>query len=123
MIDMRCREYCRSGPPGLIPLLILRLAYEEPIHGYQVIEKVREMTSGVYAPETGVVYTALRRMEEKGLLTSTWVERPGGDRRVYKITEEGIRVLRTGLKALSARRKIVEELFNFYERTWGDIDG
>ncbi len=120
----RCRGHCRPGPPGLIPLLILRLAYEGPVHGYQIIERVRKMTSGEYAPETGVVYTALRRMEQRGLLTSRWVEgAAGGDKRIYEITESGIETLREGLEALSARRRLFEELFVFYERTWGDEGG
>ncbi len=120
----KCRGPCRPGPPGLIPLLILRLAYEGPVHGYQIIEKVREMTSGDYTPDTGVVYTALRRIERRGLLTSRWVEgAAGGDRRVYEITEEGVKALREGLESLSARRKLFEELFEFYGRTWGGEGG
>ncbi len=82
------------------------------------------MTSGDYAPETGVVYTALRRMERRGLLTSRWVEgAAGGDKRVYEITEAGVETLRGGLEALSARRRLFEELFEFYEKTWGGGSG
>ena len=118
-----CRGPCRVGPPGLIPLLILRLAFDGPVHGYQIIERVREMTRGSYAPETGVIYTALRRLEKRGLLTSRWEEGLSSDKRVYEITEEGVRTLREGLEALVARRGIFEELFEFYQRMWGEESG
>jgi len=103
-------------------LLILRMAYDGPIHGYQVIERVRELTGGEYVPETGVVYTALRRMERRGLLRSRWEGGPGVGRRVYEITEDGVAVLRVGLGALRARRGIFRELLEFYDRVWGGED-
>ncbi len=78
------------------------------------------MTSGEYTPEPGVIYTALRRMEKRGLLKSRWEERPGSDRRVYEITEDGVYVLKEGLRALISRKKLMEDLFDFYEKTWGD---
>ncbi len=115
-----CIGPCRQRPLGLMPLLILRMAYEGPVHGYQIIKRVMDMTGG-HAPETGAVYTTLRRMERRGLLTSRWES--GTGRRVYEITETGIMTLKEGLKALAIRRRIFEELLSFYERVWGGEDG
>ncbi|MCD6348369.1 MAG: PadR family transcriptional regulator [Candidatus Korarchaeota archaeon] len=112
---------CKPGPFGLMPLLILKMAYEGPVHGYQIIEKVKDMTLGGYVPETGAIYTTLRRMEKRGLLTSKWES--GTGRRIYEITEGGIIALKEGLKVLAARREIFEELFRFYEEMWGDKGG
>ncbi len=111
-----CTGPC-AGPLGLMPLLILKMAYEGPVHGYQIIEKVKGMTLGEYVPKTGAVYTTLRRMERRGLLVSEW---DSEGRRIYRITESGILALREGLRVLEARKEILEELLEFYEKVWGD---
>ncbi len=109
-----------AGPFGLLPLLILKMAYEGPVHGYRIIERVRSMTLGEYIPKTGAVYTTLRRMERRGLLMSEW---DSEGRRIYRITEMGVIALREGLRDLAARKEILEELLKFYEETWGDEGG
>ncbi len=116
-----CVGPCKPRPFGLMPLLILKMAYEGPVHGYQIIERVRDMTLGGYTPETGVIYTTLRRMERRGLLKSKWEPKTG--RRIYEITESGVIALKDGLEVLAARKEIFEELIRFYEETWGDRGG
>jgi hypothetical protein len=47
-----------------------RILYEAPTHGYQLLNEIEERTCGCHKLEPGSFYTVLRRMEEKGLLTS-----------------------------------------------------
>jgi len=72
---------------GLLDLIILQLLSNEPMHGYQVITKIRK-TYGVYfGPST--VYPLLGTLEKKGYIDSSWnmdFERP---RKVYSLTIEG----------------------------------
>ena len=72
---------------GLLDLIILQLLSNEPMHGYQVITKIRK-TYGVYfGPST--VYPLLGTLEKKGYIDSNWnmdFERP---RKVYSLTIEG----------------------------------
>jgi DNA-binding PadR family transcriptional regulator len=56
---------------GWIQFLVLRLLYERPMHGYQLIGELE--SRGFVVPgrfKTGSIYTILKRMEHRGLLSS-----------------------------------------------------
>jgi len=57
---------------GTLDLLILRIVAGRPLHGYAVGRAIREGSAGVLEVEEGVVYPALHRLEERGLLRSRW---------------------------------------------------
>jgi len=74
------------------------------------------MTSERYIPEPGALYTMLRRMEKRGLVTSKWEKKEAGaDRRVYTLTEDGVRVLKEGLETMKRRRQLMDNLAQFYD--------
>ncbi|MFP3984732.1 MAG: PadR family transcriptional regulator [Candidatus Bathyarchaeia archaeon] len=101
---------------GLIQLLILRILHEKPSHGYQIMEELERITLEKYIPEPGAVYTMLRRMEERGLLASEWERKESGaDRRVYTLTEAGVKVLKEGLEMVKKRRQLMDSLVQFYD--------
>lgn len=117
----RSAERCHHFPErGWIQFLFLRLLYEKPSHGYQLMEELQRR--GFVQPgrlESGSVYTILRRMESRGLLESTWDENISGpDRRVYRVTEAGARFLKAGIEALMARKAVMDDLINFYRRNF-----
>jgi PadR family transcriptional regulator PadR len=72
---------------GLLDLIILQFLDTEPMHGYQIITKIRK-TFGVYfGPST--IYPLLGTLEKKGYIDSHWnmnFERP---RKVYNLTNDG----------------------------------
>jgi PadR family transcriptional regulator PadR len=72
---------------GLLDLIVLQFLNGAPMHGYQIITKIRK-TFGVYfGPST--IYPLLGLLEKKGYVKSEWNmcnERP---RKVYKLTTEG----------------------------------
>ena len=80
------------------------------------MEQLEEMTSERYIPEPGAIYTMLRRMEERSLVTSEWEKKDAGaDRRVYTITETGVKVLKEGLEMVKKRRQLMDSLVQFYD--------
>jgi len=91
MINNYQKEIQTKLTKGLLDMIILQLLDEQPMHGYQIIQKVRK-TFGVYfGPST--VYPLLSTLEKKGYLKSIWnmdSERP---RKVYQLTKEGETVL------------------------------
>lgn len=106
---------------GWIQFLILRILYESPMHGYQLINELE--TRGYLAPrriQSGAIYTILRRMEARGLLRSAW-ERKGSrpDRRTYHVTQSGEDALKRGLEVLIERKALLDELAEFYRNTFG----
>jgi len=76
---------------GLLDLIILQFLNGQPMHGYQIITKIRK-TFGVYfGPST--IYPLLNMLEKKNYVKSEWnmcSERP---RKVYKLTTEGQNLL------------------------------
>ncbi|MGB9842442.1 MAG: PadR family transcriptional regulator [Candidatus Bathyarchaeales archaeon] len=72
---------------GLLDLIILQFLSTEPMHGYQIITKIRK-TFGVYfGPST--IYPLLAALEKKGYVHSEWSMTSERPRKVYKLTAEG----------------------------------
>ena len=72
---------------GLLDLIILQFLSTEPMHGYQVITKIRKNFGVYFGPST--IYPLLGTLEKKGFIDSNWnmnFERP---RKVYSLTNEG----------------------------------
>ncbi len=112
---------CHYSGGGLIQLLVLRLIYEKPSHGYQIMEGLEKITANKYIPEPGAIYTMLRRMEERGVVTSEWEKKDAGaDRRVYTITETGIKVLKEGIEMVKSRRQLMDSLVQFYDSQFNE---
>jgi DNA-binding PadR family transcriptional regulator len=79
------------------------------------MEELERLTLERYVPEPGAVYTMLRRMEDRGLVTSKWERKESGaDRRVYTLTEVGIKVLEEGLEMVKKRKQLMDALIQFY---------
>ncbi len=78
---------------GHLDLLLLAVLAEEPMHGYAVIEALREDSGEVFDLPEGTVYPALHRLDRAGLLGSSWTEVSGRRRRVYELTARGRRAL------------------------------
>jgi DNA-binding PadR family transcriptional regulator len=92
------------------------MIHENPMHGYQLMEEIETRGFVLSARlESGAVYTILRRMESRGLLTSRWEKiKSRADRRVYQITDEGIKALKTGLETIVRRQSLMENLVTYY---------
>jgi len=82
----RHKRRARMFRRGELKLILLHLVAEEPSHGYDLIKKIEELTSGHYAPSPGIVYPALTLMTEMDLVD----EETGKDgKKVYSITKDG----------------------------------
>lgn len=78
---------------GHLDGLLLALLEAGPLHGYAVIEALRDGSSGHFDLPTGTVYPALRRLEGAGLVYSGWSVVSGRRRRTYELTPTGRRAL------------------------------
>ena len=70
---------------GDVRTAILVLLGEEPMHGYQIIQKLGERSNGMWRPSAGSVYPTLQQLEDEGLVRGQ--EKDG--RKVFELTEEG----------------------------------
>lgn len=72
---------------------ILMLLRSTPKHGYMIMQDIERHTEGGWKPSHSAIYKMLNGMEEEGVITS-WEEKDGDRvRRVYRISEEGEKLL------------------------------
>lgn len=74
---------------GHLDLLVLAVISQGPIHGYGVIEGLRERSEGSFDLAEGTVYPVLHRLERAGLLEHEWSEASGRRRKLYRLTASG----------------------------------
>lgn len=79
---------------GHLDLLLLSIVAVEPLHGYAIVEALRDRSDGAFTLSEGTVYPALYRLERAGLLTSRWEGDGKRRRRVYSLTSKGRRELK-----------------------------
>lgn len=98
----------------LDPALLLLLE-QAPSHGYTLLGRLAEFGLEFLAPT--VVYRALRKMEDKGWVTSTWDEKEtqGPPRRVYELTPAGREVLRCCLAQLQETQQVLEYVLALHD--------
>jgi PadR family transcriptional regulator PadR len=71
-------------------MLILRALSLGPLHGYGVIQRLRQMSDEMLTVEQGALYPALSRIEQKGWVTSEWgVNETGRQAKFYTLTRAG----------------------------------
>ena len=79
---------------GHLDLLVLAALKSGPLHGYAVIQALRERSQEVFDLPEGTVYPVLHRLERAGLLSSNWDDETGRRRRVYQLTKAGRTAMR-----------------------------
>lgn len=85
------REVQTKLAKGLLDLIVLQFLNSQPMHGYQIITKIRK-SFGVYlGPST--VYPLLSSLEKKGHVESRWNMEGERPRKVYELTSQGKNVL------------------------------
>jgi PadR family transcriptional regulator PadR len=76
---------------GLLNLIVLQLLDSQPMHGYQIITKIRKSFGVYFGPST--VYPLLNSLEKKGQVESKWNMKSERPRKVYELTNQGKNVL------------------------------
>ena len=84
----------RELKKGSAELLILSILDARPRHGYDIGKLIETRSGGQLKFHIASLYPLLYRLEERGWLRGTWVEKAGQRRRrCYRLTAEGRRVL------------------------------
>jgi PadR family transcriptional regulator PadR len=76
---------------GLLDMIVLQFLNEQPMHGYQIITKIRKSFGVYFGPST--IYPLLSSLEKKGRVSSGWNMESERPRKVYKLTNEGQELL------------------------------
>ena len=72
---------------GLLDLIILQFLKSQPMHGYEVITKIRKNFGIYFGPST--IYPLLTSLEKKKYIASQWDMSSERPRKVYRLTNDG----------------------------------
>jgi DNA-binding PadR family transcriptional regulator len=72
---------------GLLDLIILQFLNTQPMHGYQMITKIRKNFGVYFGPST--IYPLLGTLEKKGFVNSEWNMNNERPRKIYSLTSNG----------------------------------
>jgi PadR family transcriptional regulator PadR len=81
-----------------------------PLHGYAIIKRAEEMSSGRVRLATGTLYTALDRLTDEGYVRLVSEEMVAGRlRRSYGLTDEGSAALGAEARRMAEAARLVTE--------------
>ena len=96
---------------GHTDTIILAQLMRGDSYGYKINRAIEMKTGGQYELKEATLYTAFRRLEQMGCITSYWGdENTGARRRYYSITELGVENDYRMLADWEQSRQIIEEL-------------
>jgi len=72
---------------GHLRLYLLHVLSERPMHGYEIIQALKDRFGGTYVPSAGTIYPRLAKLEAEGLVT----KQSDGRKTVYALTDAGRR--------------------------------
>jgi PadR family transcriptional regulator, regulatory protein PadR len=79
---------------GTLDMLILKALSLGALHGYGIIQRIRQMSGEMLTVEQGSLYPALYRIEQRGWVSSAWDTNETGRRaKFYTLTRTGRRQL------------------------------
>ena len=81
---------------GTLDLLILKILALEPMHGWAVSQRMKQVSSEVLSVSDGSLYPALHKLEQQGLIRAEWKTSELGRRaKFYSLTRLGRKRLET----------------------------
>ena len=85
-------------------------------YGYEITKTIQQRTGGGYGFKEATLYTAFKRLESAGLISSYWGEEgPGARRRYYAITDEGRRQWEENSREWKTTRDLLDTLISLEE--------
>jgi len=80
---------------GTLDLLILKTLALQPMHGWGIAQRIRQVSKDVLRVNQGALYPALHRLEQQGLIRAKWGESENNRRaKFYSLTPDGAKYLR-----------------------------
>ncbi len=75
---------------GTLDLLILKALSLGPLHGYGIIQRIRQLSDELLSVDQGSLYPAVYRIEQRGWISSKWGTNETGRRaKFYTLTKAG----------------------------------
>lgn len=96
---------------GHTDAIILARLMQSDSYGYEINKIISTLSSGRFELKEATLYTAFRRLEETGCITSYWGDSgAGARRRYYTITPEGRDTCHKLLREWTETKEIMDKL-------------
>ena len=77
-------------PQGTLDLLILKALSLEPMHGWAISDRLRQVSRAMLQVPQGSIYPALHRLERRGWIVSEWASSDNNRKaKYYELTKLG----------------------------------
>jgi PadR family transcriptional regulator PadR len=81
---------------GTLDMLILKALSLGPLHGYGIIQRIRQLSDELLEVEQGSLYPAVYWIEQRGWISSKWgVTETGRRAKFYMLTKAGSKQLKS----------------------------
>ncbi|NLO34913.1 MAG: PadR family transcriptional regulator [Clostridiaceae bacterium] len=111
-------KVCCKNPRHLQHLTevsLLILLRQGICHGYAMLEHLNRLDLCAESFNASTLYRNLRKMEQDGIVRSSWeAGGPGPNRRVYQLTEQGVSYLGQWIELLEARQARISKIIAAY---------
>jgi len=99
---------------GTLDVLILKLLAREPMHGWAIAQRIRQMSNEVLQVGQSALYPALHKLEQQGWIEAEWKASENNRRaKYYSLTRAG----RKALASESARWERLSAAISLIVRT------
>jgi len=79
---------------GTLDLLILKIIALEPMHGWAIAQRIRQMSGDVLQVGQSALYPSLHKLEQNGWISSEWAVSENNRRaKYYTLTKAGRKAL------------------------------
>lgn len=96
---------------GHTDTIILAKLIEKDSYGYEINKAVYRASNQKYELKEATLYTAFKRLEDSGCISSYWGDQSTGARRkYYKITDYGTQVYQQKLSEWLEAKKLIDTL-------------
>jgi PadR family transcriptional regulator PadR len=93
---------------GALEMMVLRSVMREPMHGYALVQHIKQRSNDLLQVEEGSLYPALQRLLKEGLLKADWeISATNRKVRTYRITPAGRKHLE---RELSSFDRMIEAI-------------
>lgn len=85
-VDHKDLQMPQSVPRGLLRHIIPRLLHSSEMTGAEIMQRLSELSNGLWNPSPGTIYPMLASLEEEGIIEAASTE---GRSKKYRVTDEG----------------------------------
>lgn len=112
VLDLKCMGNQKLYKGSLQTIILKLLGEHDKMYGYEITQKVKELTKGELKITEGALYPALHKLEAEGLLDVEVATIGNRLRKYYKLTEQGTKETANRLAQMQEFLNTMQHLVN-----------